>query len=226
MNNFGDKIKKVRLEHGMSQEEFARELGYTSKSTVNKIEKGVNDMSQDKLELLIKKFDLEVNDLFDKLAKDLGTKVMSEDRTERVELTVLCLVEDGNKILLQNRVKKDWQGYTLPGGHVERDESFVDAVIREMKEETGLDIKNPKLVGVKQFPIKYGRYVVFLFKTNEYSGTLVSSNEGKMEWVEYDKLKGINTVDDFEELLKVMNSNNLSEFQYVVKDDIWKVVLK
>ena len=53
-NTFGDKIKKVRLEHGMSQEEFAKELGYTSKSTVNKIEKGVNDMSQDKLELLIK----------------------------------------------------------------------------------------------------------------------------------------------------------------------------
>jgi 8-oxo-dGTP diphosphatase len=226
MNNFGDKIKKVRLEHGMSQEEFAKELGYTSKSTVNKIEKGVNDMSQDKLELLIKKFDLEVNDLFDKLANDLGTKVISEDRTERVELTVLCLVEDGNKILLQNRVKKDWQGYTLPGGHVERDESFVDAVIREMKEETGLDIKNPKLVGVKQFPIKCGRYVVFLFKTNEYSGTLVSSDEGNVEWVEYDKLKDINTVDDFEQLLMVMNSNKLSEFQYVVKNDIWKVVLK
>ena len=225
-NKLGEKIKEIRLEQGMSQEEFAKELGYTSKSTINKIEKGVNDISYDKLELLIQKFDLEVNDLFDKLAKDMGTKVISEDRTEKVELTVLCLVEDGNKILLQNRVKKDWQGYTLPGGHVERDESFVDAVIREMKEETGLDIKNPKLVGVKQFPIKCGRYVVFLFKTNEYSGTLVSSNEGNMEWVEYDKLKDINTVDDFEDLLKVINSNNLSEFQYVVKDDIWEVVLK
>ena len=30
-------------------------------------------------------------------------------RTENVELTVLCLIEDGDKILLQNRVKKDWQ---------------------------------------------------------------------------------------------------------------------
>ena len=226
MNNFGDKIKKVRLEHGMSQEEFAKELGYTSKSTVNKIEKGVNDMSQDKLELLIKKFDLEVNDLFDKLAKDLGTKVISEDRTERVELAVLCLIEDDNKILLQNRVKEDWRGYTLPGGHVEKGESFVDAVKREIKEETGLVIKKPKLVGVKQFPIEHGRYVVFLFKTNKFAGTIESSLEGKMEWIEYNDIKNINTVDDFEELLKVMNSKKYSEFQYIVKKNIWKVVLK
>ena len=55
-------------------------------------------------------------------------------RTEPVELTVLCLLQRGNEILLQNRVKKDWKGYTLPGGHVESGESFVDAVIREMKE--------------------------------------------------------------------------------------------
>lgn len=74
-------------------------------------------------------------------------------RTENVELTVLCLLQDGDRILLQNRVKNDWQGYTLPGGHVEPGESFVDAVIREMKEETGLTIIEPKLAGVKQFPL-------------------------------------------------------------------------
>ena len=81
-------------------------------------------------------------------------------KTENVELTVLCLITDGDKVLLQNRVKNDWKGYTLPGGHVETGESFVDAVIREMKEETGLDIYKPKLVGVKQFPIDNGRYIV------------------------------------------------------------------
>ena len=49
-------------------------------------------------------------------------------RTETVELTVLCLIQDGDKILLQNREKEDWKGYTLPGGHIEPGESFVDAV--------------------------------------------------------------------------------------------------
>ena len=78
-------------------------------------------------------------------------------RTEQVELTCLCLVNRGDEILLQNRIKKDWQGYTLPGGHIEPGESFVDGVIREMKEETGLDIANPKLCGIKQFPIDGGR---------------------------------------------------------------------
>ena len=46
-------------------------------------------------------------------------------RTENAELTVLCLIQDGNKILLQNRVKEDWKGYTFPGGHVEAGEWIV-----------------------------------------------------------------------------------------------------
>jgi len=69
-------------------------------------------------------------------------------KTENVELTVLCMIESGEKILLQNRIKKDWRGYALPGGHVEQGESFVDAVIREMREETGLTVVDPRLVGV------------------------------------------------------------------------------
>ena len=147
-------------------------------------------------------------------------------KTENVELTVLCLLTDGNKILLQNRVKRDWQGYALPGGHVEPGESFVDAVIREMKEETGLDIHGPRLVGVKQFPIENGRYVVLLFKAELFSGTLTSSEEGQMEWVAIDRLPGLKTVDDLGDLLRVMNSPDLSEFQYIVDGDEWTVSLK
>ena len=147
-------------------------------------------------------------------------------RTENVELTVLCLITDGDRILLQNRTKNDWQGYTLPGGHVEPGESFVDAVIREMKEETGLDIKNPRLAGVKQFPIEGGRYVVLLFKANEYSGTVVSSDEGQMVWVDSNHLPEIHTVEDFEDLIRVINNPDLTEFQYLVDGETWTVSIK
>ena len=147
-------------------------------------------------------------------------------RTENVELTVLCLITDGDRILLQNRTKNDWQGYTLPGGHVEPGESFVDAVIREAKEETGLDIKNPRLAGVKQFPIEGGRYVVLLFKANEYSGTVVSSDEGQMEWVDSNHLSEIHTVEDFEDLIRVINDPALTEFQYLVDGETWMVSIK
>ena len=98
-------------------------------------------------------------------------------RRESVELTVLCLIHRGQELLLQNRVKEDWKGYALPGGHVEPGESFVDAVVREMREETGLTVRHPKLCGVKQFPIENGRYLVLLFETEEFEGTLRSSEE-------------------------------------------------
>ena len=37
-------------------------------------------------------------------------EIIMSNRTEKVELTVLCLLQDGNRILLQNRVKEDWKG--------------------------------------------------------------------------------------------------------------------
>lgn len=147
-------------------------------------------------------------------------------RTEQVELTVLCLIHNEDSYLLQDRVKKDWNGYTLPGGHIEPGESIVDAVIREMKEETGLTIKSPRLCGVKQFPIEDGRYIVFLFETDRFEGKVVDSDEGKMHWVKISELSNVNLVNDFEELIEVMMNDSLTEFQYVVENDEWIVVKK
>ena len=147
-------------------------------------------------------------------------------KTEPIELTVLCLIEDGDRILLQNRVKKDWHGYALPGGHVEPGESVVDAVIREMTEETGLTVLAPRLAGVKQFPIESGRYLVLLFKATKWTGELRSSEEGKMEWIEYSRLSELQTVDDFDELLRVINNPELTEFQYLVSGEDWTVSIR
>ena len=148
------------------------------------------------------------------------------DRTERVELTTLCMLCRGQEILLQNRVKTDWRGYCFPGGHVEPGESIVDSVVREMREETGLTVKNPKLCGIKQFPIDGGRYLVFFFKSNDFEGELCSSEEGKVEWIHRKDLPGISAVSDFMDMLKVFDREDLTEFQYVINDGQWNVILK
>ena len=148
------------------------------------------------------------------------------ERTETVELTVLCLIHQGDRLLLQNRRKKDWDGWTLPGGHIEKGKSIVDAVVREMQEETGLTIHSPKLCGIKQFPIENGRYLVFLFRTESFSGEVRSSDEGEMRWISRSELSDFNTVNDFDELLRVMLDDRLTEFLYVVDGEAWNISLK
>lgn len=145
-------------------------------------------------------------------------------RTESVELTVLCLIHKNGRYLLQDRIKNDWKGYTLPGGHIEPGEFIVDAVIREMQEETGLTIRHPHLCGVKQFPLEEGRYIVFLFETEDFEGDLRSSEEGTMHWIDERELSKVNLVEDFEDLIEVMLDDELMEFQYVIEDGEWLVI--
>lgn len=140
-------------------------------------------------------------------------------RTEMVELTNLCMSKDGDKYLLQNRVKKDWQGYTFPGGHVEPGESIVQSVMREVKEETGLTLKNPHLVGVKQFWVESGRYIVFLFSATKFTGELRSSHEGEVGWFTKEEMKKINLVNHFFEHLDVFEGD-YSEYIYESEDSV------
>lgn len=79
---------------------------------------------------------------------------------ETVEFTNLCMVRDGDRVLVIDRKKKDWPGITFPGGHVEAGESFTEAVIREVKEETGLRIASPQICGMKNCVEDGIRYVV------------------------------------------------------------------
>ena len=92
------------------------------------------------------------------------------DRTEKAEFTNMCMVADGQgRLLVQDCVNPDWPGITFPGGHVEPGESFVESVIREVREETGLTVQDTILCGVKQFPLRGGgRYVLLLFRASRY----------------------------------------------------------
>lgn len=146
-------------------------------------------------------------------------------RTESCVLTNMCMIQDGNRILVEDRVNPSWPGITFPGGHVEPGESLVTSVIREVKEETELDISNVRLCGVKQWynaPKQY-RYLVFLFKTSTFSGTLKSSQEGEVFWIDRGELMHHTLADGFDTMLEVFEREGLSENYHWLEGGAWRV---
>ena len=148
-------------------------------------------------------------------------------REEKAVFTNMCMVTDGvGNVLVQDRLNPDWPGITFPGGHVEPDESFTQSVIREVFEETGLTVENPVLCGTKQFQTKTGaRYVVFFYKATKYHGTLRSSDEGKVFWLPRNELADQILAPDMMEMVRVMESDNLSEFYYQKVNGAWQCTL-
>ncbi len=149
-------------------------------------------------------------------------------RTETVKLTNMCMVYDGNKVLIQNKVDDEsWNGITFPGGHVEKGEPFTDSVIREVFEETGLTISAPQLCGVKDWiQDDSSRYMVLLYKTNKFTGELKSSEEGEIYWIDLNELSQMKLANDMNDLMKVFLDDDLSEFRYNIKNGVWKHILK
>ena len=105
-------------------------------------------------------------------------------RVTKTVLTNMCMICNGDFILVQDKVNSSYTGVTFPGGHVEHGETLADAMIREVKEETGLTIRNPRLCGVYDWMAEADvRYLVFIYKTEEYEGELCASVEGNIRWI-------------------------------------------
>ena len=115
----------------------------------------------------------------------------------KVELTTSVMIENPTtgEVLVQDRLLY-WKGYAFPGGHVDEGESVHECAVREVKEETGLDVRNLKSCGMVHYcwretpESEEKRYFVFLYKTSDYSGALISEmREGRHFWMSMEKLK-------------------------------------
>lgn len=149
-------------------------------------------------------------------------------RAQLTILTNICLIEDLEKqrVVMQYRSPETnrWSGYAFPGGHVENGEAFAESVIREIYEETGLTIQNPQLVGIKNWPLDTGgRYIVVCYKATEFSGTLRSSDEGEVSWVQKDQIPNLDLAYDMLPLMEMMEAPDKSEFFYPHRtEDGWE----
>ena len=132
------------------------------------------------------------------------------EKYSKVILSNMCMVYNNKgEILVQMRVKKDWSGLTFPGGHIEDNETLIESVIREMKEETGLDIKNPQLCGVYEWPRENNsRYLAFLYKTNEFEGEILSSKEGEVFFIKREDIHKYELSTDFDDILKTFDEQS------------------
>ena len=142
------------------------------------------------------------------------------NRKQLATITNMCLVYSGDKILVQERNKKDWPGLTLPGGHVEKGENFIASVIREVKEETGLTIYDPLLCGMEEYKADNNdkRYLMLFYKTDKFEGELKSSKEGKVFWINKDDLLKYELSLDLDRIYKIMTDDSLSELIYEYKN--------
>ena len=142
-------------------------------------------------------------------------------RKTGIELTNMCLICDGSKVLVQEKTGTD--GLVFPGGHVEEDESILESVIREMKEETGLIIENPIVCGFKDWIQEDGtRYLVLLYKTDKFSGELKPSDEGRVFWVDRSELDSINLIWNMKDVIEIFDSDRYSEFFVKIKNGKYK----
>lgn len=144
-----------------------------------------------------------------------------------MKLATLCYVRDisGKKTLMLHRIKKKndmhegkWNGL---GGKLEAGESPEECAIREVKEESGLNVDNPQLKGFLTFPEFDGfeDWYVFVYEFHSYSGTLIDSPEGKLEWINNNELFELPLWEGDIIFLKWMNENKLFSGKFIYKNE-------
>lgn len=149
---------------------------------------------------------------------------------EKIILTNMCLIENKTtkEVVVIHRIK-DWCGIAFPGGHVEEGEAIVPSVIREVKEETGLDVDHLEFCGIRDWydPTTQERNIVFMFKTSNFSGTLCSNHkEGLVEWRKLDSIQKEEYASGLDLEMGIFFEQEILEFysHYDMKQKKWNLI--
>lgn len=139
---------------------------------------------------------------------------------EKVVFMNMCMISDNKgNVLAFDKIGKNYSGTTFPGGHVVAGETFTDSVIREVHEETGLTIYNPKLTGIYHWSVDDVRNVGFLYKADEFKGELHSSDEGNVYWISEDDYLKKPLAPGMQQVWQIMHSDTPMECLQTITDD-------
>ena len=130
---------------------------------------------------------------------------MSRQYPKNPVVGVGAIILDGDKILLEQRKNEPSKGkWSVPGGLVELGESMEAAVVREVKEETGLDVYEPQLVDVVNY-VSYGERgaVIYHYVIVDYLVTVMggkpkaASDAAALKWVPFNELEQYDLTESF-----------------------------
>ena len=154
---------------------------------------------------------------------DAGGKVHSRHPNQRVNFMNMCMISDGKgNVAALEKISGSYQGTTFPGGHVERNETFTESVIREVREETGLKIENPKFCGIYHWYIDNVHQIVYIYLAESCKGQLSSSAEGRVYWISEKEFPLKNLAPGMESVLRLIHDDKLSECYLWNEDGCWK----
>lgn len=141
-------------------------------------------------------------------------------------LTTVCYLERDNKRLMLHRTKKKndinkgkWIGV---GGKLEKNESPLECIKREIKEETGYIANTCDLKGLVVFNYNDNESeFMYLYTCEDFSGEMIECNEGDLKWIRKEDIKDLNLWEGDRIFIDLIHNN--AEFFYLTlnyKDDV------
>ena len=139
-----------------------------------------------------------------------------------MDKTVLCYLERNNQYLMlfRNKKKDDLNGskWIGVGGHLEKGETKEQALIREIKEETGLDIISFTYRGELLFINDDFEEIMYLYTSSDFKGELKECDEGELHWVKKDKIMDLNLWEGDRAFLPLLiNSDKFIKMKLIYK---------
>ena len=134
----------------------------------------------------------------------------------RYAVRVFAFKDNKVACIKYKNINKDY--FDIPGGKIEDGETEIQTCIREFKEETGLELKDPKLKGIS-FWKDSTEGIIFIYTAEKVDGKLQESEEGRLEWIDISELDNIKQFDMNSKFTKYIFEDGMFEGKFILDEN-------